>query len=219
VKVFDMTAGVTGASEKTLKRLGRPYRKVYLHPSGHAGYYPGSAPMHIKLLFTPDTGRLLGAQVVGFDGVDKRLDVIATAMQAGLAAPQLAELELSYAPPFSSAKDPVNFAGMIAGSVLAGDTRLVHSDAIPAGAVLLDVREPEEIEQGVIPGSVNIPLGQLRQRLGDLDKAKPVVATCQVGLRGYLAERILRQNGFEASNLSGGYLTWTYFNSNNTLFI
>ena len=212
LKVGSLSAASVGCTERRLKQAGVAYEKLYTHPASSASYYPGGTQIHLKLLFGKDDGRILGAQIVGGKGVDKRLDVIATAMQAGLAAPQLAELELSYAPPFSSAKDPVNFAGMIAGSVLAGDTRLVHSDAIPAGAVLLDVREPAEVERGMIPGSINIPLGQLRQRLGELDKAKPVVATCQVGLRGYLAERILRQNGFEASNLSGGYLTWTYFN-------
>ena len=212
LKVGALTAASVGWTERRLRQMGVAYEKLYTHPASSASYYPGAMQIHLKLLFAKDDGRILGAQIVGGKGVDKRIDVIATAMRAGLKAPALAELELAYAPPFSSAKDPVNFAGMIAESALAGDTHLVHADAIPEGAVLLDVREPAETGNGTIPGSVTIPLGQLRARLGELDKAKPVVTVCQVGLRGYLAERILRQNGFVAANLSGGYLTWKYVN-------
>lgn len=210
LKVGTLAAGGVGLTERRLKQLGVPYHKVYNHPASSASYYPGGAQMHLKLLFAPD-GKILGVQVVGNKGVDKRLDVVAGAMRSGVTAPELAELELAYAPPFSSAKDPINFAGMIASNVLTGDTHLVHSDAIPATAWVLDVREPSETTLGAIPGSVNIPLGQLRGRLGEIDKTREIVVVCQVGLRGYLAERILRQNGFKASNLSGGYLTWKYF--------
>jgi len=209
LKVGTLAAGGVGLTERRLKQLGVPYHKVYNHPASSASYYPGGSQLHIKLLFAPD-GKILGAQVVGNKGVDKRLDVIAGAMRSGIAAPQLAELELSYAPPFSSAKDPVNFVGMIASNVLSGDTHLAHSDALPADALILDVREPAETELGVIPGSTLIPLGQLRGRLGELDATREIVAVCQVGLRGYLAERILRQKGYRVSNLSGGYLTWKY---------
>ena len=210
VKVGAIAAGSVGLTERRLKQLGLPYHKVYNHPASSASYYPGGSQLHIKLLFAPD-GKILGAQVVGHKGVDKRLDVVAGAMRRGATAPELAELELSYAPPFSSAKDPVNFAGMIAANVLGGDTRLAHSDAIPAGALILDVREPAETALGTIPGATLIPLGQLRGRLGELDASRDIVAVCQVGLRGYLAERILRQRGYRVSNLSGGYLTWKYF--------
>jgi NADPH-dependent 2,4-dienoyl-CoA reductase/sulfur reductase-like enzyme/peroxiredoxin family protein/rhodanese-related sulfurtransferase/TusA-related sulfurtransferase len=212
VKVFDMTAGVTGASEKTLKRLGRPYRKVYLHPSGHAGYYPGSAPMHIKLLFTPDTGKLLGAQVVGFDGVDKRLDVFATALRAGLTVHDLQALELSYAPPYGSAKDPVNMAGFVASNLLRGEVEFWYAEEYPAGgegAVIVDVRGPAEYETWHIPGALNIPLGKLRAQAEKLPKDKPVLVYCKVGFRSYLAYRLLKQRGVaRVRTLAGGSLTF-----------
>ena len=143
-------------------------------------------------------------------GVDKRLDVIGTAMQSGRTAPELAELELAYAPPFNSAKDPVNFLGMIAQNVLDGTTHPAYADALPSDALILDVREEAEHQAGAIPGAVNLPLGQLRSRLNELDRSRELIVSCQVGLRGYLAERILRQNGFSVRNLSGGYLTWKY---------
>lgn len=166
----------------------------------------------MKLLFAPD-GKILGAQIVGRKGVDKRIDVIATAMRDGVAAPALAELELAYAPPFNTAKDPVNLAGMIAGNVLDGTSRILHADAVPAGMFLLDVREVAEFENGTIPGAVNIPLGELRTRLGELDQSRPLAVFCRVGQRGYVAERILRQHGFDVYNLSGGYLTWQQFHA------
>ena len=210
LKVGTLAAGGVGLTERRLKQLGLPYHKVYNHPASSAAYYPGGAQLHIKLLFAPD-GKIFGAQAVGNKGVDKRLDVVATAMRGGRTAPELAELELAYAPPFSSAKDPINFAGMIAANVLGGDTVQTYGDAIPDGAQILDVREPAETELGIIPGSTLIPLGQLRGRLGELDKSREIVVLCQVGLRGYLAERILRQKGYRVSNLAGGYLTWKYF--------
>jgi peroxiredoxin family protein/rhodanese-related sulfurtransferase/TusA-related sulfurtransferase len=212
VKVFDMTGGVTGASEKTLKKLGRPYLKVYLHPSGHAGYYPGSAPMHIKVLFAPETGTLLGAQVVGYDGVDKRLDVFATAIRAGLTVRDLESLELSYAPPYGSAKDPINMAGFVASNLLKGDVKFWYAEDFPektAGAFLLDVRGPQEYELSHIPGAVNIPLAKLRTQLDRIPRDKPIYLYCKVGFRSYLAFRILKQRGFTpVATLAGGSLTF-----------
>jgi peroxiredoxin family protein/TusA-related sulfurtransferase/rhodanese-related sulfurtransferase len=212
VKVFDMTAGATGASEKLLQRLGRPYHKVYLHPSGHAGYYPGSAPMHIKLLFAPDTGRILGAQVVGYDGVDKRLDVFATALRAGLTVGDLQHLELAYAPPYSSAKDPVNMAGFVASNLLAGDVRFWYAEDYPEKTergTILDVRGLQEYERWHIPGAVNIPLGKLRSQLDRIPRDRPLFLYCKVGFRSYLAYRLLRQRGFEPlATLAGGTMTF-----------
>ncbi len=207
VKVFGLVAASVGATEKALRKAGVDFEKIYLHPFSHATYYPGAQVMHLKLLFTRD-GRILGAQIVGSEGVDKRIDVLATALQAGLGVADLERLELAYAPPFSSAKDPVNFAGYVAGNVLSGEMRQSFADDRPADALLLDVREPAECAGGMIPGAVAIPLGQLRKRLGELPRDRAVVSYCAVGLRGYLAERILRQNGFEASNLAGGLATW-----------
>ena len=212
VKLFDLTAGGTGASEKTLQRLGRPYRKVYLHPSGHAGYYPGTAPMHLKLLFAPDTGKILGAQITGYDGVDKRLDVFATAIRAGLTVEDLQQLELAYAPPYGAAKDPVNMAGFVAANLRRGDVAFWYAEelpALPAGHLLLDVRSPQEFELGHLPGAVNFPLGRLREQLDTLAKDRPLRVYCKVGLRSYLAYRLLRQRGFgDVQTLAGGLLTF-----------
>ncbi len=210
VKAFGLVAASVGASEKVLRRAGVSYEKVYLHPFSHATYYPGAQMMHLKVLFTRE-GRLLGAQAVGIEGVDKRIDVLATALQAGLSVTDLARLELAYAPPFGSAKDPVNFVGYVAGNVLSNETVQVFADAIPTEACLLDVREPGECESGTLPGAVTIPLGQLRKRLGELPRDRIIVAYCAVGLRGYLAERMLRLNGFDARNLAGGITTWRQF--------
>jgi len=207
LQVGNLAAAGVGATERRLKAAGVDYRKIYLHPASNASYYPSGASIHMKLLFTPD-GKILGSQAVGMRGVDKRIDVVATAMRAGMDVRGLAELELAYAPPFNSARDPANVAGMIAANVLDGDSRVVHADALPEGAKLLDVREPEEFAAGTIPGAANIPLGSLRDRLAELNPATPLVIFCQVGLRGYVAERILRQRGFDAVNLSGGYKTW-----------
>lgn len=212
VKVGSITAASVGMTEKRLRAAGKKFRKIYIHPSSSAAYYPGASRMDIKLIFAED-GSIYGAQIVGQKGVDKRIDTIAQAMYCGLKAYQLGELELSYAPPFSSAKDPVNYAGFVASNVLSGLSDPVYADEIPQDALILDVREPAEVANGKIPNSVNIPLPQLRARLGELDKNRLIVASCQVGLRGYLAERILKQNGFKAANLSGGYLTWKAVNS------
>ncbi|HEY5996117.1 MAG TPA: rhodanese-like domain-containing protein, partial [Candidatus Deferrimicrobiaceae bacterium] len=215
VKLFGMTAASTGASEKALRLAGTPFEKIYLNPFSHATYYPGAQMMHMKLLFSRK-GRILGCQVVGRDGVDKRIDVLATAMQAGLTVHDLQALELAYAPPYGSAKDPVNFAGFVAVNVLSGRTEVAHADAIPPDALLLDVREPAEHEAGAIPGSILLPLGELRSRLDELPRDREIVAYCAVGIRGYLAERILRHHGFKARNLSGGITTWKLFRAAET---
>ncbi len=210
-KVFSLAAGMTGMSEKSLKRAGRAYEKVYVHPASHASYYPGAAPLSLKLLFDPESGKVLGAQAVGSDGVDKRIDVLAVAIRAGLTVFDLEALELSYAPPYGSAKDPVNYAGFVAANALRGDVRLCHVEDVAdpnADQVLLDVRNPEEVAGGTIPGAVNIPLPQLRKRLGELPRDKELLAFCQVGMRGYLACRVLAQNGFRCRNLTGGYKTY-----------
>jgi NADPH-dependent 2,4-dienoyl-CoA reductase/sulfur reductase-like enzyme/peroxiredoxin family protein/TusA-related sulfurtransferase/rhodanese-related sulfurtransferase len=212
LRVFDLTVGMTGASEKVLRRDGVDYEKVYIHPADHAGYYPGAAQMSIKLLFAKKDGRVLGAQVTGTRGVDKRVDVIATAIQAGMSVYDLEEAELAYAPPYGAAKDPVNMAGFVAANVLRGDVAVAHADSLE-GSFVLDVREPAENAAGAISGSVLIPLGQLRSRHNELPKDKPVVVYCQVGLRGYVAARMLKQLGYDARNLSGGYRTYWAFNA------
>ncbi len=211
VKLGKLTAASVGATEKRLKASGKKYLKIYIHPSSSASYYPGAGRMDMKLIFS-ESGDIYGAQIIGPKGVDKRIDTIAQAMFNGSKADELGKLELSYAPPFSSAKDPVNYLGFVASNVLTGKSTLVQANEIPDSALILDVREPSEVANGKIPNSVNIPLGQLRGRLGELDKDRFIVASCQVGLRGYLAERILKQNGFNAANLSGGYLTWKAMN-------
>ncbi len=208
---FGTTAAMTGLSEKALKRLGRPYRKVYVHPANHAGYYPGAEGMSLKVTFDPASGKVLGAQGVGGAGVDKRIDVLAVAIQAGLTVFDLEEMELCYAPQFGSAKDPVNMAGFVAGGMLRGDHPQTDWEALAAMAdtpMLLDVRTPTEFAGGHIPDAVNIPVDDLRGRLAELPKDRPVVAYCQVGQRGYLATRILMQAGYSASNLGGGYKTY-----------
>lgn len=209
-KVFNLAVAVTGLNEKALKRAGRRYEKVYIHPAHHAGYYPGASQMSLKLLFGPQDGKILGAQAVGASGVDKRIDVIAVAMRAGMTVRDLQDVELCYAPPFGSAKDPVNYAGFVASNVLAGDMRVCHVEDVTEPGddeLLLDVRSPMEVKAGTIPGAVNIPLDELRNRLGELPQDKKLLVFCQVGLRGYLACRILNQAGFSCRNLTGGYKT------------
>lgn len=212
-KVFDMTVASTGWNEKRLTAAGKEFEAVHVHPGSHAGYYPGSTPVSLKLLFHPTTGEIYGAQGVGMNGVDKRIDVIATAMKGGLTVLDLPDLELSYAPPFSSAKDPVNMIGYVASNVVLGDNEVVHwneiDELVQNGATLLDVRDESEHELGKIPGSINVPLNSLRDHLDNYRKDETIYVTCQVGLRGYLASRILRQNGFKVKNLSGGYKTWS----------
>ena len=210
-KVFNLAIGMTGLSEKAAKRVGIAYEKIYIHPASHASYYPGAAPLSIKMLFDPQTGKVLGAQAVGSDGVDKRIDVFAVAIRAGLTVFDLEELELSYAPPFGSAKDPVNFAGFVAANALRGDVKLCHAEDVISPAPhqkLLDVRTTGEVAAGTIPGAKNIPIDELRARLGELSKEKEYLAFCRVGMRGYLACRIMAQNGFKCRNLTGGYITY-----------
>ncbi|MBC8206223.1 MAG: FAD-dependent oxidoreductase [Kiritimatiellales bacterium] len=210
-KVFNLAIGMTGLSEKGAQRAGIAFEKIYVHPASHASYYPGAAALSIKMLFDPETGKVLGAQAVGADGVDKRIDVFAVAIRAGLTVYDLEELELSYAPPFGSAKDPINFAGFVAANALRGDVKICQvSDVVnpAAGQKILDVRTPYEVTAGTIPGAKNIPIDELRERLDELDKDKEYLVFCRVGLRGYLACRILSQNGFTCRNLTGGYITY-----------
>ncbi len=217
VGLFGRVAAMTGASEKTLRRSGRPFRMVYVHPAQHAGYYPGAQPMTLKLLFDPAGGKILGAQAVGGEGVDKRIDVLAAAIQAGMTVFDLEEMELAYAPQFGSAKDPINMAGFVAGGMLRGDhpqIDLATVMAIPPAErpLLLDVRTPEEFAAGHLPTAINIPVDELRSRLGELPRDREITAYCQVGQRGYLATRILREAGLPATNLSGGYKTYKLWN-------
>ncbi|MBD3321285.1 MAG: pyridine nucleotide-disulfide oxidoreductase [Chitinivibrionales bacterium] len=212
-KVFDLAIAVTGINEKNAMKCEIPYIKSYTHSASHATYYPGAYPLSIKLLFAPDTGKVLGAQIVGKKGVDKRIDVFATAIRHGLKIDDLTELELAYAPPFGSAKDPVNMAGFVAENIRDKLTDVFYAEDItgfdPQKQQLLDVRTVEEHDQGSIEGSMNIPIDELRGRLKQLDKNKEVMVYCQIGLRGYLATRILSQNGFSAKNLSGGFTTYS----------
>lgn len=210
LKVFDMTAASTGLNEKQLKRDQTPYEKVYIHPLNHAGYYPGGTQMTLKLVFDPITGKILGAQAVGFDGVEKRIDVLATAQRLGATVADLEKLELTYAPPFSSAKDPVNMLGFTASNVMKGAMKIFQFHDVEkidtAVDFLVDVRTPEEYELGSIPGAVNIPVDDLRSRISEIPKNRKVYVFCQVGIRGYIASRILVQNGYaEVYNLTGGY--------------
>ena len=207
---FGLTIASTGVNEKTLKRLGWEYEKVYLHPIHHAGYFPNAKPIDLKLLFSKEDGRIFGAQAVGEEGVEKRIDAIAIAMQMGSTVFDLEEAELCYAPQYGSAKDPVNMAGMIAANVLRGDATLVHWEQLSNldGRLLLDVRNVDEFEAGNVQGAVNIPLPQLRDRLNELNPEQEIWVYCQVGQRGYYATRILSLNGFKAYNLSGGFKTF-----------
>ncbi|MDR2196458.1 MAG: FAD-dependent oxidoreductase [Coriobacteriales bacterium] len=215
LKAFDLTIAATGINERRAQAAGIAYDKVYLSPASHAGYYPGSSALSLKLLFSPENGRILGAQGVGLEGVDKRIDVLAVAIRAGMTAADLTELELCYAPPFSSAKDPVNMAGYLIENVLAGRVRQYFWNEVATlprdgSAQLIDVRSFGEYQQGSIEGFANIPLDELRARLGELDCTKPVYLLCQSALRSYIAARILMQSGFaEVSHLAGGYRLYT----------
>jgi NADPH-dependent 2,4-dienoyl-CoA reductase/sulfur reductase-like enzyme/rhodanese-related sulfurtransferase len=205
--VFGLVVAMTGASEKLLNRLGeKDFEKIYLYPNSHAGYYPGAKTISMKVIFRKSDGRLLGAQAVGEDGVDKRMDALAMAIQMGCTVYDLEEAELCYAPPFGSAKDPVNFAGMIAADVLRGDMPLGNWDSAKT-EFLLDVREPVELAVESVPEAFNLPLGQLRARLGELPRDREIQVVCRSGQRSYYATRILLQNGFKVRNISGGMLT------------
>ncbi|PIO97578.1 FAD-dependent oxidoreductase [Pleomorphomonas carboxyditropha] len=217
LKVFDLAAACTGLNEAAVQALGIPYRASITHSGSHASYYPGSQQISLKLVYGLD-GRVFGAQAIGIDGADKRIDVIATAIKAGMTVDDLADLELAYAPPFGSAKDPVNVAGYVASNVLDGshdiigwsELRDILRDA-PDTIELIDVRTPEEYAIASLPGARNIELNQLRKRLGEIGRGKPLVVFCQVGLRGYVAYRILKQSGFdEVSNLTGGFKTYAW---------
>ena len=212
VKVFDLMVATTGWNEKRLEAAGRAHQSIHTHPNSHAGYYPGAKAMVLKLIFDPKTGEILGAQGIGTEGVDKRIDVIATAMRGGITAPELADLELAYAPPFGSAKDPVNMLGYIAENVISGLVETAQWDEIEGftsrGFELIDVRSAGEFARGHIPGAINISVDEIRERQSEIT-SKNLLVNCQVGQRGHTAALLLKELGFNAVNLDGGYLTWS----------
>jgi NADPH-dependent 2,4-dienoyl-CoA reductase/sulfur reductase-like enzyme/rhodanese-related sulfurtransferase len=212
VKVFDLMIATTGWNEKRLSQTKRKYKVIHAHPNSHAGYYPDSKQMSLKLIFDAKTGEILGAQGIGIEGVDKRIDVIATSIRGGITAPELADLELAYAPPFGSAKDPVNMLGYIAENILSGLTRTAQWSQIAEyqemGYQLLDVRGASEVARGAIPGFDNLPVDEIRERKAELTN-KNILVSCQVGVRGHTATMLLNELGFNAVNLDGGYLTWS----------
>ena len=213
VGIIDLVAAFTGPSEKTLKRIGvwdrsSTLEKIYLHPGSHAGYYPGAKPISIKLIFDRADGRLVGAQAVGKKGVEKRIDVISMAIQKNATIFDLEEAELCYAPQFGSAKDPINMAGMIAANVARGDMGIAHWDELGNDPYVLDVREPDEFEKGHVEGAVNLPLGQLRDRMDEVPRDREIRPYCLVGQRSYYATRLLAQNGFNIKNISGGFKSY-----------
>jgi len=212
VKVFDLMIATTGWNEKRLKVSGRPYTSIHTHPNSHAGYYPDAKQMTLKLIFDPTTGEILGAQGVGIEGVDKRIDVISTAIRGDITAPELADLELAYAPPFGSAKDPVNMLGYIAENIISGLIKTAQWDQIEEfrykGFELIDVRTEGEFERGSIPGAINIPVDEIRERYSEITN-KNLLVSCQVGQRGHTASRLLQELGFNVVNLDGGYLLWS----------
>ena len=216
-RVFDLSAGVVGCNEKYLKKNNITYEKAIIHAANHATYYPGASIITFKLLFKPDTGAILGAQAVGADGVDKRIDVISTAIAGRLTVFDLEHLELAYAPPYGSAKDPVNLIGFVASNIIRKDHKIIHAEEIksidPGSSLLLDVRTASEFRYGHIPGAVNIPVDELRQRMNELPSDKKILINCQVGLRGYVAQRMLTLSGFDAVNMPGGYRSWTIINN------
>ncbi|MDO6542258.1 FAD-dependent oxidoreductase [Photobacterium sanguinicancri] len=210
-KIFDLAIASTGKNEKQLKRDGVNYEKVFVHTASHASYYPGAEIVSFKMLFDPKTGKIFGAQAAGKDGVDKRIDIMAVAQRAGMTVEQLQHLELTYAPPYGSAKDVINQAAFVANNIIKGDATPIHFneiDQLTDNQVLLDVRNPAELENGYIAGALNIPVDQLRQRMNELPKDKEIIIYCQVGLRGNVAYRQLVNNGFKARNLIGGYRTY-----------
>jgi len=214
VKVFDLTVAITGNNERTLKKNGVEYEKSFTHSLSHADYYPGAAPMSVKLMFGKSDGKILGAQIVGNEGVDKRIDVLATAIRAGMTVHDLEKLELAYAPPYSSAKDPVNIAGYVASNIIKGECSVFHWNEVENidfnKSMLIDVRTEGEYNAGTIKGAVNIPVDELRERIEELPRDKELLIFCQIGLRGYIASRILIQRGFRnVKNLSGGYKTYS----------
>jgi peroxiredoxin family protein/rhodanese-related sulfurtransferase/TusA-related sulfurtransferase len=221
VKVFDLTVGSTGLNGKQLEEMGMAYENAIIHSSNHAGYYPGASPLAFKLLFSPE-GKIYGAQIVGVEGVDKRIDVIATAIHGGMTVYDLEELELAYAPPYGSARDPVNIIGFVAANMLRGDMETIDwnevINALENHTVFLDVREEEELVLGTIPDSLHIPLNEIRERTDEIPRGKRVAVYCQVGQRGYFAVRALKQLGFDAINLNGGYKTYSHAVCNQSNF-
>jgi rhodanese-related sulfurtransferase len=212
VQVFDMTVATAGMASKHLKAANINHIVSTNHAGSHAAYFPGSSRMAIQIVFSPDTGRLLGAQIAGYEGVDKRIDILSSYIQQGGSIHDLAEFEHAYAPPYSSAKDPVNMAGFVAENILADRLKVFYWDEL-AGlmpeSLLMDVRNPDEFSAGFIPGAINIPLDEIRERLQEIPAHKNILIYCEAGLRGYLAQRILKQHGFDlVSNLSGGYVSW-----------
>ncbi|HEY5715699.1 MAG TPA: FAD-dependent oxidoreductase [Psychromonas sp.] len=213
-KIFDLAVASTGKSEKALKREGIPYKKVYVHTASHASYYPGAEIVSFKMLYCPDSKKILGAQAAGKDGVDKRIDIMAVAQRAGMTIEQLQHLELSYAPPYGSAKDVINQAAFVANNIENGDSKGIHFDELDTltdEQLLLDVRTAGEIEKfGTLEGAINIPVDELRQRMGELPKDKEIIIFCAVGLRGNVAYRQLANRGYKARNLLGGYRTYSF---------
>ncbi|MFM1789388.1 MAG: hypothetical protein RLZZ12_737, partial [Actinomycetota bacterium] len=212
VKVFDLAVATTGWNEKRLKATNIDHCAIHTHPGSHAGYYPGAETLSLKMLIDPKTGEIYGAQGIGKDGVDKRIDVIATAIRGGITAPELADLELAYAPPFGSAKDPVNMLGYIAENVVSGLVKTAQWHEIDQyrsqGYTLLDVRTPGECARGMIPGFINIPVDELRDRHSEIG-SKKILVTCQVGQRAHTATMLLKNLGYEPVNLDGGYHLWS----------
>ncbi|SEK04419.1 CoA-disulfide reductase [Paenibacillus polymyxa] len=221
IKTFALTAASTGNNEKTLQRLAVPYQAIHIHPGSHAGYYPGASPISMKLLFHPKTGMIYGAQAVGADGADKRIDVIATAIRGHLTVRELADIELAYAPPYSSAKDPVNMAGYVASNIMDGLVQTIQwhevDDFHRNGGLVIDVRDAMELQGGAIPGSIHIPLAEIRERMSEIPLDLEIAVSCQVGLRGYLAARILTQSGYRVRNVDGGYKTYSVMAKRNHL--
>jgi len=208
LKLFDYTVAMTGASEKALKKTNIDYEKLYIHPAHHVGYYPGAKQMHIKMLFSKPEGKILGAQIVGTDGVDRRIDIFAVAIRAGMTVFDLQELDLAYAPPYGSGKDAVNMAGFAASNILDGTVKVVHWNELDDNDFILDVRTKMEFDGNNVSGAINIPLNELRNCLELLPKDKIINVYCGVGIRSYIAVRILMQNGFKARNISGGFITY-----------
>lgn len=214
-KIFDLAVASTGLNEKTLQHKDIPYQKVYVHAMSHAGYYPGAHPVSLKLIFNPENGRILGAQAVGKDGVDKRIDILSVAQRAGLTVYDLQDLELCYAPPFGSARDVVNQAGLVASNVMKGDEAICHCadlEDLSDDQLLIDVRTESEVaNMGMIPSAINIPVDDLRANLNKIDKKKQILIYCQVGLRGHVASTLLKNLGYDVKNLTGGFKTWQAF--------
>lgn len=212
-KVFDLTVAATGNNEKTLRDMGIPYEAIHIHPVSHAGYYPGSKQISFKMLFNPETGKILGAQGVGEGGIDKRIDLIANSIKAGFTVYDLQDTEVCYAPPYNSAKDPVNMMGYCGANIMENIVKNTQwheiEDLVKNDEYILDVREEYEVENGSIPNVINIPLGQLRDRLNEIPKDRKIYVCCQVGLRGYIACTILNQYGYNTSNIDGGYKTYS----------